>query len=299
MALQNKDVRTEVSALLATGTISQAQIAAECGISTTAVSQFLGEKYTGDNEKVAANLSAFLNRYKSAAQNPNNQLPFVKTSISRAVFEVADTCHTAGVMGMVVGASGLGKTRSIEQYIFLNPGTILISAHAKYSVKDVFSDIHRAIGFDGEGNVHRMMRDISNKLKGTNRLIIIDEAEHLSAICLDEIRQINDRARIGVLYVGLEKFRSQVRAMKSGYEYIVNRVKIPRKLGKLMPEDTEMIVKSILPSANGLCKVFHEMSGGNARVLETILFNSLRVAKINKCEIDPRLIKQVAIEVIV
>lgn len=299
MSLQNNDVRSELATLIESGAVSQAQVARECGISAALVSQFLNDKYTGDNDKVARDLAAFIVRFKAASDQPVKNLPFVPTSVYKAVTEVAQTCHASGIIGLVVGASGLGKTRSIEEYAANNPGVILIRAHAKYSVKDVFSDIHIEVGFDGKGNVHRMMRDIEVKLKGTKRLIVIDEAEHLTANTLDEIRQINDRVGVGILYIGLEKFRSQLRTMRTGFEYIVNRVRIPRKLEKLQLADVEKLVSTVLPNANGLCKVFHEMSGGNARVLETILFNSFRVSSIKKCEINAELIKQVALAVIV
>ena len=47
-----------------------------------------------------------------------------------------------------------------------------------------------------------MMQRIITKLSGTNSLIIIDEARHLTTKAFDTIRAINDKAHIGIVYAG-------------------------------------------------------------------------------------------------
>ena len=209
------------------------------------------------------------------------------------------------MIGLVTGESGIGKTRSIEWYCSNGTGVIHIRAHAKYSTKDVFADIHRALGFDGTGNVHKMMNDIVSKISGNKRLIIIDEAEHLTANTLDEIRQINDRSGAGVLYVGLPKFRAQLKTLRSKFEYIVNRISVPRRIDQLSTDDVEALVRTVLPEAAGKVSAeFHSASAGNARVLETLIFNVQRTLRIRQkterdAVITPDMIRQVAIHVIV
>lgn len=290
-------LRAEIKRIAANQPGLQTQIARDCDISSAAVSQFLSGSYPGNNQRIADTLSAWIVRYNNnlAGFKLDVRFPFSHTSITNLVYEVAGICLQSGTIGLLTGASGIGKTRSCEEYAAANPGAVIfVRSHLKYNTKDVFADIHKQVGLTGTGSVHRMLLEICSKLDGSKRLIIIDESEHLSASTLDEIRQINDRAAVGVLYVGLDRFRSQLRSMRHEFEYIFNRVRVPAKLGKLTQSDTELLVKSVLPEANGLCKVFYAASGGNARILEMLVFNSTRAAINNEVGISEELINEVA-----
>lgn len=296
-------VRTEVAQIVAGMVGLQAQIARDCDLSTATVSQFLAGNYAGNNDRIAETLSAWLTRYRSnmaGANHLNIRLPFSKTSVANLTFEVANICLQSGVIGLLTGDSGIGKTRSCEEYAAENPGAvIMVKSHLTYKTKDVFADIHRQLGMAGMGSIHRMLVEICAKLSGSKRLIIIDESEHLSASTLDEIRQINDRAGVGVLYVGLDRFRAQLRSMRHEFEYVFNRIRVPAKLGKITLTDAELLVKSTLPQANGLCKIFHSVSGGNARTLEMLVFNAIRTAQNNNVDVSEELINAVAHQLIV
>ena len=50
-----------------------------------------------------------------------------------------------------------------------------------------------------------MVSGIVKKLKGSGRMIIIDEAEHLPYKALELLRRVHDKAGMGVLLVGLPR----------------------------------------------------------------------------------------------
>lgn len=47
-----------------------------------------------------------------------------------------------------------------------------------------------------------MMRLLVAKLKDTNKLLIMDEAQHLTPKSFDAIRALNDKAHVGLVYSG-------------------------------------------------------------------------------------------------
>jgi hypothetical protein len=71
-------------------------------------------------------------------------------------------------------------------------------------------------------------------------------------------------------------------------------VGIAARVEKLKPEDTNTIVQSLIPSANGLSRVYHDTAYGNARTLSKLLARTIRVAELNKSKVTPAVIKQTA-----
>jgi DNA transposition AAA+ family ATPase len=138
---------------------------------------------------------------------------------------------------------------------------------------------------------YNFAHSISN-LKDTNRLLIIDEAEYLRYETLELIRRIHDMANIGVLLVGLPRLVENLRGRKGQYAMLSSRIGVSASLENLRFEDTEQLVHTVIPDANGLCKTFHEYSNGNARVLNKLISRSLRVASINEIKVNAEVVKE-------
>lgn len=287
-----ENLRAEFQHLKETRSLTQSDVARGTGLSTATVSQWLRGEYTGDVESTEAKIQSFFEIVRERDPLARKSLEFVETSVSKIVFEVSRSCHRDGVIGLCTGPSGIGKTRAIKEYQSKNAGVILIEAHCAYRTRDVIADLHRAVGLSGEGTVHRMLRDLVEKLKRTGRLIIVDESEHLKSGTLDELRRLNDWCGVGLLYVGLDRFREQIAALRSDFAYITNRIRIPASLRTLKLRDTEALVMTMLPEANGLCKVYHQECGGNTRKLEALLYNTLRMAEHNSVDVDADMIRQ-------
>ncbi|HOV99262.1 MAG TPA: AAA family ATPase [Bacteroidota bacterium] len=268
-------------------------VARGVGYSLATISRILEGKYPGNVESVVKSITSFLERQEEIAKVPKEKIPFCKIESARKIFEIARICHNEGEIGVIYGEAGTGKTTAIIEYAKINPDVILIEADLGYTTKIFFQELHRKIGMDGNGTIHELFRDSVERLKDSGRLIIIDEAEHLPYRTLDLVRRIYDKAHIGILLVGLPRLVFNLRGKRGEYAQLYSRIGMAIKV-TFDASDAEKIVHSMFAHSNGLYKLYYEKSAGNIRLLEKLIIRSKRIAKINKQEIDERLINKVS-----
>lgn len=267
------------------------------GISGSALSRWSNGKYAGSNDKIDAAVLSFLNREEERAGilQPDD-IPFQETSIAKAVFGAARKAHLTRSMGLLVGPSGVGKTRCIREYALRNPDVILVECNVFAKAREVLQSIHRLVGGNGSGTDNQMLEDIATRLRGSGRLLILDEAESLRARTLDGLRRIHDFAGIGILYVGLDKFYHQLRKMNVDHEYVVNRIRSFTRLGHLTIDDTAVIAGALMPGSEPVEDKLHQASRGVARVLVDLCRDAQATSKINKIKVDNGLLDQIVSE---
>lgn len=71
-----------------------------------------------------------------------------------------------------------------------------------------------------------LMQELISQLDGTNRLIIIDEADHLTLQALQAVRNLNDRAKVGIVLSGNDKIYRQMLTGQKGQEFDQIRTRI-------------------------------------------------------------------------
>lgn len=267
---------------------SYADLARELGYAenSSLMSQYFAGKYAGDMVKLERRIEEFLRREveletlieESAFEE--ERFRFVETSVFKRLNEAAKMCQLRGQIGRLTGDSGRGKTRAVLEYQKRDSGVIVIQAHKYFTAKEVFREIAYKCGIEPRGTIHTLMLGIVEKLKGTRRLIIIDEAEHLNANTLDEIRQLNDRAGVGVLYVGTEKFKSKITTLRGDYGYIVNRIKVPATLAPITTSDAKLLIGTVIQNpSTAVVKAFQEECMGDVRFMENLVFKAIVAAK--------------------
>lgn len=111
--------------------------------------------------------------------------------------------ETAGDISLIYGDAGLGKTVSLKHYVTMNPDIIYIELKdCDKSVKGVCEKILSHIGKLQRGTDRVLVDTITDYLTTTPRLIIIDEAQHLSIRALENLRAINDVTESGIVLCG-------------------------------------------------------------------------------------------------
>lgn len=273
---------------------TQAAVARAIGVSDSAISQWLGGKYKGDVKSLEHAITGFLQLDGERSEKRRITLPFVMTSAAGRVFDACRMAHLDGEIGVVIGEAGIGKTTAVKEYATRNSNVILVEADLGYTARDLFAELHRKCGFDGLGSINRMKDDVIDKLKGSGRLIVIDEAEHLPVRALDLVRRINDKAGVGILFCGLKRFMESLRIKQADFAYLYTRVGFKVSLDNLRPQDVEMLVHEAVPGSNGLWKSFHEESHGNARILGKLIARTLRLCDLNGAQPSPELVHEAA-----
>jgi len=288
------DLRIKLRGLLDQDQLSITAVARGIGLSTATISQWLNHKYCGDVKKVEEAVRKFLTLQEERKARKETSLRdpgFIKTSVAGKVFEVASICHVDGDIGVVCGDSGLGKTTAVKQFAAEHAGVILLEADLGYTARVLFKELHKVLGLDGIGSLHAMFEEVVTRLRGTGRLIIVDEAEHLPYRALEMLRRLYDRAGVGVVLVGMQRLLGNLRGLKGDYAQLYSRVGVKAVLSVLRPSDVEEIVHAALPGSNGLWKAFQAETDGNARVLNKLIKRSAHIAEINGTEITSDVIK--------
>ncbi|HCT92478.1 MAG TPA: hypothetical protein DF613_14040 [Lachnospiraceae bacterium] len=111
--------------------------------------------------------------------------------------------EAAGDISLIYGDAGLGKTVALKQYVKTHPDAIYIELKdCEKSVKGVCERILSYIGKLQRGTDRALVGAITDYLSASPRLVIIDEAQHLSIRALENLRAINDMAESGVVLCG-------------------------------------------------------------------------------------------------
>ncbi|MFA5751085.1 MAG: AAA family ATPase [Candidatus Paceibacterota bacterium] len=276
--------------LLLTGWTSN-RMAKAAGISQTTMSLFMSNKYSGDTGKIKVKLTNILEREKEKLTHKTINPNFIETSTAQRVFDVAKVCHLFKEIGVCYGDAGLGKTEAVIEYAARKPDVILILADPGYTASVLLNELHDKLGNGGRHNLHQTFQDCVDRLHDSGRLLIIDEAEQLPYKSLEMVRRLHDKAKIGILLSGMSKLLSNLRGFHGQYSQLYSRVGIAAKLQPLTEEDSENIVKRLLGDTNGLWRIFHKESIGNARRLFKMIKRSIYLSDLNNCPIDTEIVK--------
>ncbi len=269
-------------------------IGKQIGYSASTITRYINGNYEGDVDKLEYALQAYLRRMEEIDEEGINEImPFVPIENTQVIFTIARICHNEQEIGVVVGEAGTGKTRAIYEYAKQNPDVILIEADLSYTTKIFFKELHKKLGFDGNGSIYDLFCECVEKLKGSNRLIIVDEAENLPYRALDMMRRLYDKSNIGILLVGLPRLIANLRGKKGEYKQLYSRVGLFNQIDNWDEEDTKMVINKIYQDIN-LTKIFHQLSKGNGRKLEKLIKRTTKAAKQFNKPITQELVKSSA-----
>lgn len=235
---------------------SRQQIAKETGISSSAISQFLNGKYGGDNEEVAKNLSNYLKVAKKRLSMNTHTCFYEGLDNTKRVLAACYHAHARNQMALVFGDAGAGKTTALEYYRDTNAGVVMITANScASSAGVVLKMISQKIGKPITGKKDVMMNEIVNHFKWTNRLLIIDEADHLSLKALQAVRNIHDESKIGIVLSGNSKIYNQmlIGSKSSEFQQIKTRVALKVRVENLYTLEE---FRHIFPDVEDECLCF-------------------------------------------
>ncbi len=182
---------------------SQSRVAKELGVSKTTLSFFMNGSYTGNNHEIAKSIEQYI--HMGAARQAVAKAPKICLTVRNTVEieQKARIAHIQNSIVLIYGPAGCGKTTALQHYAHTNNGVIYVEADVTTNTpRCILKLILRALGEDARGSTADIMQYILAKLTSTNRLLIIDEAQHLTEKSFDTVRAINDKAHIGIVYAG-------------------------------------------------------------------------------------------------
>lgn len=240
---------------------NQRQIATELGISAATVSQFLSGTYPGDSTGIAESIEKYLVIAKERLTRARGSVFYEGLQNFQIVMGAAKYAHKTCDIVLVRGDAGAGKTTALNHYVKVNTGVIFVTANSCLNTANaILGEIMLAIGKQPAGKKELLMKSLVKYLGGSSRLIIIDEADHLTAGALQSVRNLNDQAHVGIVLAGNNKLFDQMIGCRGGqFDQLRTRIFLkPRvrneysieEMQHMFPECDMSLIKILLDMAN-------------------------------------------------
>ena len=204
--------------------LPQSKAAAMIGVSPTALSQYRNSKYPGDVEAVESKIEEFLRTRSAAAQAEAEKAPYlsagyVPTSVSEDVYKAIQYCQLERGIVVLHGDAGIGKTRGAARFVQDNPANAIYIRCTPVggTLTAMLRQLGTALKLPATRNRLELSMAIHDRLKGTDKVIIIDEAQNLRFDALEELRSLSDpddltgESGTGICLIGNSQQFSRVR----------------------------------------------------------------------------------------
>lgn len=273
--------------------VSLVRIANSCGYTSGVISGYLGGSYKGNVRKLEKAINTFYSNYQKRKELYKYDIVFCDISNARKIFAICQIARLDKKICVVVSESGLGKTAALHEDASRNPGTIMIDVDPTYNPKRLFKCLHNALGRSGKGLLEDIYSDCIDSLKGTDRLIIVDEADLLNHKSIELLRRLHDKAGVGIVLAGMPSLIANIRGIRSEFPQVYTRVGGSMKLDLFSPEDTAKVVLTHIKDAGEqLVQTFHKLSRQNGRHLSMLVFQTIRIAEKNAVPITTDIVKK-------
>lgn len=270
--------------------MSQSKVAPLVGVSTATISQYLKGEYKGDVAAIDKKVAEMLDRQADKARDV--KADFVETPTAKDIFDVCAMAHAMADINLVIGEAGLGKTVSLKEYARRVDNVVMIEVEPTYSPKVLLVELCNRLGIVPSRNNHDNVTAIVEKLKGSDKLLIIDEAELLNLRSLEIVRRIHDMAKVGVVLAGMPRLRANLRGKRGEYKQLYSRIGFVKDLSDRLPDNDMAMLCAAGLGTDAHNSQLLAASHGNARRLNKLLRGVNRLAKLNNRAIDAAMISR-------
>lgn len=239
-----KDVKAIIDWLNGSQSRTNRYLSKNVGNSDAYISTLLTGKHQGQPCVVITKIQSVMRD----SQLERQQGEFVHTSVSNVIFHACQSAKEADEGGFVIisGSPGVGKTTALEQYKEEHPNSIYIVGSESTNGSAVLDEILQNLNIKCSQHVKKKAKEglIIDALKGTNRLIILDETDKCHIDTPDPLRTISDKAGIGVVLAGNVGLRDDVATGQGRYDLIEDRVVFwPQLIKNVSAQDVHLLLK--------------------------------------------------------
>lgn len=233
---------------------TQTEIAKELDISDPQLSQFLKGTYKAPHVIIPKieRFFKFVSQKEIAPKAPG----YKKTSISNTVYNLIAYCHIQGKIGVSYGDAGIGKTMAIREYEREHPNeSIVITVSPCYASITGVNELLAEQLKIREKVARKIYGEAVYKLKRSNKVLIIDEAQHLTVRVINHLRCMSDESGIGIAFIGNEEIYLKMRGSgQASYAQLYSRIAdnkhvltshVTKEDIELLFEDSELEEKAI------------------------------------------------------
>lgn len=241
--LSEEETRKLLSEYIVRTGKTQAQIAKEMNISVAQISQFISSTYKTP-QKFIEKFTVYLKLERKKDISPKKP-GFRRTSISGSILDLITYCHIQGVLGIVYGDAGVGKTMAIKEYQRQNPDTaIVITSSPTYATISGVSELLADKMHIQKRGSRGIYKAAVERLIDSNKIIIVDEAQHLTIEAINHLRCIGDESEAAMVLVGNDEIYIKINGEdKPSHSQYRNRIAAHKHVTtkQITMEDIQMV----------------------------------------------------------
>lgn len=223
------------------------------------------------------------------------------TSIQVSIWQMIQLCFAMLYEGMALADSGTGKTDIATRWRQKHGDTVFLSAGViERALGALLCEIAEQVGANYYATNAVILYDIIDRLQEHPRLIIVDECHLLTWKQLEALREVHDKAGVGIAYLGQPRFLDQMQRNRGSsflYDQILGRMAVRRVFrNAILKDDVRIVAESFCPGLEKKALNFlHKKAqlDGKFRIIRFILEVSIETANMEGKPVDLNLISRV------
>ena len=279
---------------------SKAWLSKKANIPNGTLSQILSGKYVSSPTRQLNQMQAVLET--EAGRLKDGTPGYVKGSVHKLLSVVCDRTRKHQNFGVITGYVGIGKSRFLSEYAKAAPMTLLVEVSPNMTPGVLMTELLQQLNNAIPVGLDRKFRELVRVLKGTNYLIIADEAEKMSTGALEYLRRIRDMATIGVVLAGTEKLTGLIKPQHGQFDQVRSRVGMwPETIKSISRDDADDMARAALglpDLADDVLTTLWDYSQGSARVLNENLVPALKDYGMGSLPLTSKIVESIAAKVL-
>ncbi|HEC12301.1 MAG TPA: hypothetical protein ENI80_03485 [Acidiferrobacteraceae bacterium] len=280
---------------------SRAHLARAADVNTSTLSQVLGGTYPSHPVNHLRKLIDAMAMIDAREQGHAHAIAFVATSTYKLAEKICDRAREFRDFGVLFGYVGTGKTRALNEYCSRHPGALYMRAFGGLTRSVLMKKLTELTGANvrtqsrySSGTVADKKEAIITALSGTERLLIVDEANRMVDACFEDLRDISDDAQIGIVMAGTEHLEPMVQDSHGRFGQISSRIGFwPPVIRGITENDAYLITQAAYDSDTldpEVLDMYWQQCGGSARTLSKLIASVMKYCKRKKCEPSAKII---------
>jgi DNA transposition AAA+ family ATPase len=281
---------------------TQSWLARISRVNNGTLNQVLKGSYTSPPTKF---LKAMLEAIASQDERMTTRgVPFVETTVWRLAVSVYHRARTYQNIGVFSGYVGTGKTTAALEYARRTPNVYVVECTRNMSATAVLDELCEKLSLTYEArgaSKEKKFLSIVRALRGTESLLIIDEADTISPEAMHYVRRIRDMARIGIVLQGTQNLLALLKPEHGRFDQIRSRIGFwPNTVAGISRQDADEVALAAFDDVQvdrQTLDAMWDVCGGSVRLLCESLIPAIRDYGLRKGRpMNAALVRQIAIE---
>ena len=267
-------IATKLNEFLDAFNMSASSFAKAIGVSAATISQIRSENYKGDVKSVSEKIEKYINNFAKPNPSPKDEI-YQSADLNTARY-IIESAVNEREMALIYGMAGSGKTTILKEYEKSAPNAILIEATAHTNARALILFLIAKLKIEAKGDLDARLRTLCAYLKNADKVILIDEAEHLPLRALEDLRRIHDFSGVALILCGTEVLLRNLIGKSEKFSQLYSRIGSKYVMEGLSKNECE----------KAFCKGIYEYTNGNFRSSAKLYKRAKSLANANKTTLN-------------